>query len=113
MLHFARTLINSNNRAGVNFFLKKLFLVLCKANKQHVVALSHIACIILIMKLSELIETVGEAEIAKLTGAKERTVSSWRRGERTPSSATALVIFKRYTGFISLAEILENRAGAQ
>ena len=34
--------------------------------------------------LKSFIERVGDPKAAKLIGVKERTVASWRRGERTP-----------------------------
>ena len=44
------------------------------------------------MKLSEFIQTIGDAEAAKLFGVKPRTIGSWRRHERLPRSRRAKAI---------------------
>lgn len=47
------------------------------------------------MNLAEFIEQVGDPAAARLFGVEERTVASWRRGERTPRKETAKIIVDR------------------
>lgn len=44
------------------------------------------------MRLPDYIKLIGDAKAASLWGVKERTVASWRRGERVPRREQAAKI---------------------
>ena len=57
------------------------------------------------MTLKQYIESLGDKVAAKKLGEKERTVRSWRYGERFPMRNKAVSIVKKTGGMVSLAEI--------
>lgn len=56
------------------------------------------------MKLSTYIAEIGDTGAAVLFGVKERTVASWRRGERQPRVEQAQKIVKATKGKVTFAE---------
>lgn len=54
------------------------------------------------MTLIEYIKSVGDSTAADFFGVEERTVASWRRGERCPRTDTAKKIVKSLNGLLSL-----------
>lgn len=57
------------------------------------------------MTLKEFIEAEGDAACASLWNVKERTVASWRRGERFPRPAKANQIIESSGGRLTHASI--------
>ena len=57
------------------------------------------------MRLSDYITQHGDSECSKRFGVKERTVASWRRGERTPRPAQARKIISGSGGDVSMSDI--------
>jgi len=62
------------------------------------------------MNLSSYIEKLGDEKAAKLFGVKERTVASWRRGERIPAPKTAKKIVRVAKGDLTLDDVYSPQA---
>lgn len=60
------------------------------------------------MDLPTYIEAHGDTESARLFGVKERTVASWRRGERWPHPNKAREIETATKGRVSFSEIFST-----
>jgi len=58
------------------------------------------------MKLRDFIQERGDDACAELFGVKKRTVGSWRRGERRPSTKMALAIVRKSEGKLTLDGVI-------
>lgn len=62
------------------------------------------------MTLIEYIVEVGDEVAARVLNAEERTIASWRRGERTPRPKKAFEIEKTLKGRVSFADCYRSAA---
>lgn len=58
------------------------------------------------MNLPAYIEAHGDEKAAAIFGVKERTVASWRRGERWPRPATWREVVEKSGGKVTLSDLL-------
>jgi hypothetical protein len=57
------------------------------------------------MKLKEFIESIGDAEAARLFGVTIRCAAGWRRGERIPNRRNAVKIISASNGAIAFEDL--------
>jgi len=60
------------------------------------------------MKLKDYITTVGEDLASELFNTKQRTIKSWRLGERVPNRTKAKLIERATKGKVTFIECYED-----